>query len=173
MTAIPEIMTQRLIIGPFKPEHLKSFLSFMLDHESTKYLMFSPEQKTVEGATGLLEYIISSYSTKEPVQSLAITMEDGTYVGSCGFSPIEKDKVCECYYSINRAYRGNGYAVEATRALINHIFKNTPYSEVRAYTHPNNSFSGTVARKLGMEYMGEQLHPIFENTGVLYRLIRD
>ncbi len=167
---LPQIQSKRLIIRPFVESDLKPFLEFMLDNESTKHLMFSDKQKTEKGAKNLFEYIISSYETDEPINSLAITLKDGTYVGSCGISPIQKDQVYEYYYSINKSFRGYGYASEATSEMIDYLFQNTKMNEIRAYMSPKNPYSAAVAEACAMKNEGIANHPVFQNKGLLYSL---
>ena len=76
MNDLINIETQRLIIRPFEKKDLNSFIAFMLDEESTRFLMFSDDQKTRSGATQLFEMIITSYKTSSPVHSYVIALKD-------------------------------------------------------------------------------------------------
>ncbi|MBD3274659.1 MAG: GNAT family N-acetyltransferase [Candidatus Marinimicrobia bacterium] len=171
MKSIPEVLTtQRLVLRPFIPEDKPRFLDFMLDNEATQYLNFTEEQKTVEGAGELFDAILASYETDEPIFSLAIQLKDAEYIGSCGLSPIE-DGIWECYYSLNREYWGNGYATEAMSRLKDYAFQEMHIKELRAYMSPENPNSANVAEKIGMQYKGIDVHPVFQNEGLLYSVI--
>lgn len=167
---LPETLkTDRLTIRKFKSEDKPCFIEFMTDKESTRYLEFSAIQKTTEGATQLLDFILNSYETDEPVFSLAIEHQKHGYIGSCGVSKID-DNAWEYYYSLNRKYRGKGYATEAMKAVVNWCRKSPVVKELRAYMHPEHKESERVAVRLGMKNQGIQMHPVFEHKGRLYTL---
>ncbi|MGB3536258.1 MAG: GNAT family N-acetyltransferase [Microcoleaceae cyanobacterium] len=169
MIVLP-ILTKRLIIRPFIPEDLPTYLEFMLDAESTKYLAFEPDQKTKQGATELFNFVLSSYHTDSVIHAYAIALKDSNqYIGSCGFSPYE-NTIFECYYSINSQYQHQGYGFEAMKALLTAIQSSDEITEIRAYSHPDNLASMKLAEKLGMEYQGEAIHIHSGLKGLLYRL---
>ena len=136
--------TNSFVVRRFEPQDLSAFLSFMLDDESTKYLMFDSEQKTEEGAKALFGYVCVEYESEDPIHSYAIS-EKGTnrYLGSCGFAPYD-DGVFECYYSVNKAETGKGITSEVIKELVNELSQEV---EVRAYCHPENYAAHAVAKK--------------------------
>jgi len=167
------IRTDRLTIRPFKWVDLPGFISFMTGETTTRHLMFTEDQKTVDGARTLLESIITSYAGESPIFACAITLDgDDHFIGSCGVSPIS-DGVFECYYSLLPSHWGNGYATEALKALLDYCFQDGSVKEVRAYVSPENCRSIRVAERTGMTYRGIQPHPIWENEGKLYSTTRD
>jgi ribosomal-protein-alanine N-acetyltransferase len=169
MIVLP-ILTERLMIRQFIPDDLPAYLEFMLDADSTKYLAFEPEQKTREGATELFNFVISSYHTDSVIHAYAIALKDSNqYIGSCGFSPYE-NTIFECYYTINSAYRLQGYGLEAMQALFTALKSSHEFTEIRAYSHPENKASLKLAEKLGMEYQGDSIHVHSGLKGVLYYL---
>ena len=164
MIKIP-METSRFVIRRFEENDFQSFLNFMLDEESTKFLMFENEQKTESGAKALFDYVCGAYNSSEPVHSYAIAEKDtNRYVGSCGYAPYD-DGIVECYFSINREEVGKGIATETTSALVKEL---SNVVEVRAYCHPENYAAHSVARKSGFESKGIHKHRNFENTGELF-----
>ena len=167
---IPEsLKTERLIIRKFNPNDKSKFIEFMTDKESTKYLEFSATQKTPEGASHLLDFILDSYETDEPVFSMAIEDKEHGYIGSCGVSKID-DEAWECYYSLNRKFLGQGFATEAMQAVIDWCRKSPVVKELRAYMKPEHKESERVAIRLGMKNRGIHMHPVFEHEGLMYTL---
>jgi len=154
------LVTERLTIRRFEPRDVESYLQFMLDEESTRYITFEAEQKTEAGAKGLFEYVTQHYDTPEAVHAYAIAdrATDG-YVGSCGFAPYAEG-VVECYYCVNPEHRGRGFAAEAATALIQVLAE---IAEVRAYCHPDNTAAHAVARRCGMSHAGHTRH---EHSGL-------
>ena len=169
MKLIKKIDTPRLIIRPMEKKDLNSFIEFMLDKESTRYLMFTDEQKTKNGATELFNFVINTYNSDEPIHSYSITLKNDKYIGSCGISKIEGfEKIYECYYCLLKEFTKNGYASEALKSLIKYCFKSHEVNEIRAYMHPDNPYSEAVAKRAGMKYDGIKKHPIFCNKGKKY-----
>jgi RimJ/RimL family protein N-acetyltransferase len=144
----------------------------MTDREATRYLLLSEEQKTEAGARELFEFVQESYQGDEPVCALAIADEDDRSVGSCGVSPVEEG-VLECYYSLLPESQGQGYATEATGALMDYFFERTDLEELRAYMSQENPRSAGVARRLGMACRGVAPHPVHGTEGLLYSISRE
>ncbi|MDY7023311.1 MAG: GNAT family N-acetyltransferase [Cyanobacteriota bacterium] len=164
------IYTERLVIRRFIPEDLAAYLAFMLDPESTQYLAFEDSQKSQQGATELFNFVCSSYDSENIVHAYAIALNPSNqYIGSCGFSPHAENCI-EIYYSINAEYRQQGYAYEATKALITGLKSNSLISEIRAYSSPQNTASLRLAQKLDMISEGQVIHPYSGLEGLLYVL---
>jgi len=169
MKIFKRIETPRLIIRPMKLKDLNSFLDFMLDKDSTRFLMFTDQQKTITGATELFNFVINSYNSDDPIHSYSIVLKNDTYIGSCGLSKIQDlNNVYECYYSLLKNYTNHGYATEAMKSLIEYCFDHLEINEIRAYMHPDNPNSEAVAKRIGMNYDGIKRHPIFGNKGKKY-----
>ena len=159
------IFTERLIIRRFEEEDLEPFLNFMLDSESTKYLMFEDIQKTKAGAKELFDFVQASYDSPEPLHSYVIAYKNtGQYLGSCGFADYD-DCIVEVYYSISRPFRGKAIAAEATIALATRL---SSASEVRAYCHPENKAAHAVAINSGFLSKGMAMHKNFGIEGLLF-----
>lgn len=154
------IRTERLQVRRFRSSDLDGYLRFMLDEESTRFLAFDEEQRTEAGARGLFEYVLASYESPDTVHAYAIAdASSDVYIGSCGFAPYD-DGVVECYFAINSEHRGNGFAVEATKALVVALARRV---EVRAYCHPDNVVAHRVATNCQMTPLGHDLH---KNSGL-------
>jgi RimJ/RimL family protein N-acetyltransferase len=151
----PVIETARLLIRRHLPEDLEPFTEFMTDEEATRYLNFEPEQKTSRGVEELLNFVIDSYSTDDPVFALAIVdKETGAFMGSCGLSPLNDEEGVECYYSLLPRYWGWGFATEASLAMLYYAFEELGLPKVVAHMSEENTKAWRVARNLGMRDMG-------------------
>ena len=167
------IDTDRLIIRPFRQEDIDGYLLFMTDERATRYLMFTDEQKTEEGARQLFSAVVDSYASDKPIFAYAVTLRDNRFIGSCGISEVSANGVFECYYSLLPNYWGKGYATEAAEALIQYCFDHYPIYEIRAYMSPENPDSSGVAERVGMAYQGIQIHPLFGNEGKVYSITKE
>lgn len=165
MIEIP-IQTERLTIRKFKSADLDPFLQFMLDPESIQFLIFEEEQKTEAGARELFDFVCSSYESEDPIHSYAIAeTESDRYLGSCGFANSEPGAI-ECYYCVNREYRGRGIATEAMSALVGCLAGDR---EIRLYCHPENRAAHAVAEKCGFSSAGISMHDSFKREGILFK----
>jgi ribosomal-protein-alanine N-acetyltransferase len=151
----PVIETARLIIRRHLPEDAESFVEFMTDEDATRFLDFEPEQKTPAGARGLLDYVISTYSTEDPVFALAIVDKaTGAFMGSCGLSRLADQPGVECYYSLLPRYWGWGFATEAGLAMLYYAFEELGLATVVAHVSAKHSKAWSVARNMGMTDKG-------------------
>ncbi len=143
-----------MVIRPCKLDDLSQMQRFFSSDEATRYLLMSPEEKTPEAIESLLNSIISSYDTPEPIFALAITQKDiGLYIGSCGLSRTLQGEV-EIYYALLPEYWGSGYAVEAMKRLFEYAFSELGLDRLVAGMHPDNLMSRRVAESLKMDYEG-------------------
>ena len=104
------INTDRLIIRPFRQDDLAGFICYMTDERVTRYLDFSEEQRTESGASELLTAVTDSYASESPLFAYAVTLKDGTFVGSCGIMDLPEGGTIECYYGLLYDHWGRGYA---------------------------------------------------------------
>ena len=145
----------------------------MTDADATRYLMFTDEQRTQEGAQTLLEAVQSSYSTDAPIFAYAIALKgDDAFIGSCGLSELDEPGRLECYYSLLPSHWGQGYATEATAALLRYALAQDGVEEVWAFMSPENPNSAGVAERVGMEQQGVLEHPVFGHSGLAYVMRR-
>ena len=162
-----QLKSSRLIIRPFKTTDLGSFLEFMLDERVTKYLNFTPEQKTEQGAKELLEMTINSYVTPNPLFALAITDKvTELYLGSCGIAPLPEHNTYECFYALLPKYRRQGFAKEAMEVLCAYAFHELNIFKIIADISIKNQASQQIAKSLGMKL--ERVYKKTENSELRY-----
>jgi ribosomal-protein-alanine N-acetyltransferase len=92
-------------------------------------------------------------------------------VGVAGFKGRPLAGVCELGYSILPTSEGNGYATEASRALIRWAFTHDDVERVTAETLPHLIDSIRVMEKCGMKFVGNG-HPEEGQPTVRYAVSR-
>ncbi|NPE27764.1 GNAT family N-acetyltransferase [Methanococcoides sp. SA1] len=149
---VPEgLETGRTLIRPFKEDDLDDLCSFMSDEKATKYLLFTAEQKSLEGAKELLDLILANYDNEEPIYALAVECKaDGNFIGFIGLGPDQKIKGYQIFWLILPEYWRMGYASEAIKKLLEYAFFTIGLESVTAYSHPDNIASEKLALKIGM-----------------------
>ncbi len=151
----PVIETARLIIRRHLEEDVDPFVEFMTDEDATRFLLFEDEQKTPDGAKELLDFILASYGTDDPMLALALVdRETAAYIGSCGLWPLADGTGVECYYSLLPRYWGWGFATEASIAMLYYAFEELGLEKVTAHMSDKNTKARNVAQNLGMRDMG-------------------
>ncbi len=97
----------------------------------------------------------------------AVERASGSAVGSCAFKgPPDASGAVEVAYGIDPAYRGRGFATEATGALAGFAFASGLVRLVRAHTRPDNPASIRVLEKCGVSRIGEVMDP---EDGLVWR----
>jgi RimJ/RimL family protein N-acetyltransferase len=87
-------------------------------------------------------------------------LADGAHVGCAGLQPYKLDeKIYELGVHLLPPYWGQGFAVEASKAIIALAFESLGARSLFAGHHPENNASRSVLKKLGFEYVGEVFYP--------------
>src|SRR5574341_53822 len=82
------------------------------------------------------------------------------HVGCCGLRPHRSEqKVYELGFHLRRAHQGQGFAVEAGRAVIDYAFTRLGAASLFAGHHPANATSRHVLEKLGFRYTHDEFYP--------------
>lgn len=164
MRGMPILETERLVVRPFRPEDLEA-VHRIFDHE------LDPEGWPLETRREWLLWNSLNPRGLElvyqpPYGDRAVTLKDGTLIGAVGVVPYitplrvlpsfgaERDPLWQAevglYWAIRPAEQGRGYATEAARAVVAHLFAHERLGRVLAETARDNLASQAVMRKLGM-----------------------
>lgn len=127
----------------------------MQDKELFRYL--NMEVMNFEEYKELFNWLILSYNKdfhEDFKYSFNITLkENGVHIGWCGIGRLDYDiKRKEIYYLIGRKYWENGYAKEATMAVLNYAFNTIGLNEVVALCKSENIASKKVIENMGLKY---------------------
>ena len=117
-----------------------------------------------EDYKGLFNWLIDSYElgfNEDFKYSFNITLKEcGTHIGWCGIGGVEfEHNQKEIFYLIGREYWGNGYAKEASVALLDYGFNIIGVNEIVGLCKPENIASKKVLENMGLKsrYMVEVL----------------
>ena len=88
-----------------------------------------------------------------------LALENGAFIGSCGFkSPPENNRVEIAYFTFP-GHESRGVATRMASALVRIAITNSPGVTVAAQTLPEESASTSVLRKLQFRFVGSVEHP--------------
>ena len=118
-----------------------------LDEDNRRFV---PDEvfETLEDAEGVIDFIISSYESKDgPFIYAVIRKSDNANIGYVQLVKIEEG--WEIGYHIAKKYTGNGYATRAVKLYMNYLKDNTDIKEVYGVALANNLASRRVLDKCG------------------------
>ncbi len=175
-TGTRTIRTERLVLRRFTSDDAPAFFAgWAGDEEATRFLRFEP-LGSVEAAGDFLRAAVERYS--DPARYYwAIETNGGELIGAIGASTDGMDLKADISYVIGRRFHGRGYATEAARAVIRHLFLEVGVNRIEACPSVNNPASGRVLSKAGLKLEGRARQKYKCRMGFqdcdLYGLVRD
>ena len=153
-----ELSTERLLLGPWTVEDVPAGLTIFGREEVTRWL--TPAIEPVHDETGMRAAIASwaheDAAVDPPVGHWAVKRrEDDVLLGSITLRrmpPFQED--LELAWQFAPDQWGKGYATEAARAVAAWAFEASAH-ELFAVMRPANERAEKLARRLGMEWVGE------------------
>jgi ribosomal-protein-alanine N-acetyltransferase len=155
------IQTERLILAPHLPRHLRALLHGTQEFENIAGLHV---------ADGIRDQLLSASSEfKASVENgkeadpwrfgfTVIHKIDNVLIGMGGFpEPPNSDGVAEIAYGIAPNYQGNGYATEVANALIDFASRDSRVQKIRAHTLAETNASTRVLEKCGFKKVGDTI----------------
>ena len=88
-----------------------------------------------------------------------ITLRNGALIGACGFTQADRHPP-ELGYWLGVRHWGKGYATEAVRAMIDHVFTDLDCEAIQSAARVTNPASRRVLEKCGFQWTGVGLYRI-------------
>ena len=168
-----EIRTERLVVRPWRAEDAEDAVRVYGDEDVAMWL--SPAIQRVEDLAEM-RGLLAEWERQQldaPAGRWAVERRsDSRVVGGIALMvipPWEQD--LEFAWQLAPDARGQGYAVEAARALDRWALGHPGTDEVFAVVHATNQAGTAMARRLGMEWVGET-EKYYERMLQVYRLRR-
>lgn len=144
-----ELVTERLVLREFFEDDWLALRAIEFQPEVTRYMM-----RDVTSDLSIRTYIARAMATAqaEPRMEfdLAITL-GAQFIGRCGLKRKEhEERLGEIWYLLDPAHQGNGYAIEATRALLRLGFEELGLHRIHADVDPRNLPSVRLLERVGM-----------------------
>ncbi len=132
------INTERLVLRDFTQTDLPAYQALCSHSDFQRF--YSEDDAAPEKAAQLLK-MFTGWATEQPRTKfqLAIEIPSAELIGSCGVritSVDEKQGTFGC--ELDRAHWGKGYALEASRAVINYGFAELNLHRIYAETNSEN-----------------------------------
>jgi RimJ/RimL family protein N-acetyltransferase len=91
--------------------------------------------------------------------AFVITLRNGALIGACGFNQVDRHRP-EIGYWLGVKHWGKGYATEAARAMIDHVFTDLDCEAIQSSARVTNPASRRVLEKCGFQWTGAGLQRI-------------
>jgi RimJ/RimL family protein N-acetyltransferase len=143
---IPVLETERLILRAPRLDEAKAVARLANDRRIAENTARIPHPYRLADA----EDFITAVNTGNDEVAYVIIFA-GDVVGCCGLAEIGGPAL-DLSYWIGAAFRGNGYATEAARRLIDHAFTDLGHEAVQAGVRVTNPASRRVVEKCGFQW---------------------
>ncbi|MBE9887271.1 GNAT family N-acetyltransferase [Enterococcus durans] len=143
------IETERLILRPVTLKDTEDMYEYAKDEETTHYV-FPTHQTIADTKKGIANYFMAA-----PFGKYGIELKSNhKMIGTIDLRINETQDNAELGYALNKAYWGNGYTPEASKALLTLGFEELALVRIFAYHDVENPKSGRVMEKIGMKKEG-------------------
>ena len=153
------IETSRLILRPLKSEDVEDLLEYQSHPEIVRYIPW-PErtrEQVVEALTKTINTGKSELKDQGDFFVLAWELKvGGKVIGQSNMSlRSTNDQLSDIGWVTHQNFQRQGFAYEATYALMKYAFENFPLHRIVADIDTRNPESAQLAEKLGMRREGE------------------
>jgi RimJ/RimL family protein N-acetyltransferase len=139
------IETERLILRRAREDDLEAMHAVLSHPVATRYWSTLPHEHL-----GVTREWLGGMIAADPSESDDFVVElDGRVIGKAGFYRLP-----EIGYILHPDHWGRGYASEALRAVIEHVFAHYDVEALTADIDPDNAASIRVMEKLGFRISG-------------------
>jgi len=153
LSSAPVLETDRLILREPRLDDAASVAALANNRKIAEMTALIPHPYSIEDAARWL----TSLPAETGHWNFAIVeRESGKLVGTCGYGK-RHDLGPEVGYWIGEPFWGQGYATEAIRAVVDHLFSVTALDEIAAGCRVTNVASRRVLEKCGFQWTGVAL----------------
>lgn len=155
MLSVPDMLEgQGVVLRRHRPADVVPFQHFVTDPVATRYMGFTDNQKTRDGAADLMQMVIASYSTDTPVFSISIADRDtDSYLGAIGAAQSGGGAV-EIFVTVMPSAQGRGVARSALGTLIPYLFYHCAAEHLIADIVEQNTRAIALFEGLGFSCQG-------------------
>ncbi len=146
------LQTDRLVLRNFHPDDWEALYEMISQYEASEYAAYDQQWPTTpEEIKGVTEWFAGGDSF------LAVCLKSsGKLIGLVSVNPEEKPGIYNIGYIFNASHHGRGYATEACRAALHHVFGELQADSVITGTAAANKASCRLLERLGFRKTGEK-----------------
>ncbi|MDX8340959.1 GNAT family protein [Draconibacterium sp. IB214405] len=168
-----ELTTKRLLLRPFNGDDKQAFFAYRSDAKANKYQGWIP--KTLDDVETFFVKLAAEFNVPDTWFQLAVLDKtNDELIGDMGIHFIDEQQV-ELGYTIAKQHQGKGFATEAVKAVIDHLFHDLKKRRITASIDPENVASFALLEKLGFRKEAHFVESLFLNDkwvdDVIYALL--
>lgn len=142
-----EVVTERLLLRPFRPDDFEAHAEICADPEVMRYIRAGA--LTREESWWQLARYLGHWQLRGHGLWAVVERTTGRLIGHLGFLEPEGGHGFEIGWALARHAWGRGYALEGTRAALTYAFTELDRERVVCLIHPDNARSIRLAERLG------------------------
>jgi RimJ/RimL family protein N-acetyltransferase len=156
-----KLQTNRLSLRTIEDTDAQSIFNYRSDSETNKYQSWIP--KTINDVNVFLSKTSSDFNISNTwFQFVIIENNNSNIIGDIGVHFIDEEQV-EIGCTLAKEYHGNGYATEAMKSVIDHLFIQLNKHRIIASIDPNNFSSIELVERLGFRKEAHFKESLFIN----------
>jgi len=137
------------LLRPLSHENAKDLLAIFSDPDVMKYWNTAP-WVSLDDAQNFISESANAMNRQESVTLGIYLKATGELIGKCIlFSYVQESKRAEIGFGLGKSFWGNGFILEAGRALLSHGFDVMGLRRIEAEIDPENVSSARTLERLG------------------------
>ncbi|MGH8036431.1 MAG: GNAT family N-acetyltransferase [Stenotrophomonas sp.] len=150
------IQTDRLHLRLIDPDHdAADMLALLNEPGFIRHIADRGVRTLAQARDYTAERVLGSYTLNGFGMYAVIRRSDGAWLGNAGLVRRDGLPAPDVGYALRAQYEGNGYALEAARAVMHYARDVLGYTDLYGIVAPENLRSAALLRKLGMEDRGD------------------
>jgi aminoglycoside 6'-N-acetyltransferase len=149
------VRTERLTLRRFTPNDAEAFAAYRSDPDVARFQSWDAPVPLTEAQKKVEEFAHGDPEAPGWFQ-YAVDL-DGALIGDLGLNLHENLMQAELGFTLAPAYQGQGYATEAVRGLLNHLFVERELHRVSAECDARNTASARLLERAGFTQEGLRL----------------
>jgi RimJ/RimL family protein N-acetyltransferase len=148
------LQTPRLLLRPLEYTDAPHIYEYMRDREIAYNTMLIPYPYPAGAAETWIEDSWANAASGDSYTFAVVLSAEHRMIGSMGIRQNSTHNRAEIGYWMGKAYRGQGYASEACRRIIQYGFEELGLNRIQAGYFTRNPASRRVMEKAGMTHEG-------------------
>ena len=149
------LTTERLVLRPFRAGDARTFAAYRSDPDVARYQGWEAPFSLAQAEEFVRE--IGAADPTAPGWYQFAVEAGGVLVGDIGVGLHENQMQAEIGYTLATAHQGRGYATEAVRRVVAHLFEERGLHRVAAECDPRNERSARLLTRLGFRQEGHRV----------------
>jgi ribosomal-protein-alanine N-acetyltransferase len=143
-----EIITERLLLHRFRHEDsAEVFYTYASKPDATRYMAW-PTHQSINDTRDFLNYAMHSWRGGKDYSFAIRLRNNNRLIGSCGM--LNEEGKIQFGYVLGPLHWGNGYATEATRAMLAPLKNQPGIFRIGSFVDVDNTASINVLKKCGL-----------------------